>query len=378
MDLSDIKNKEEAKRKIDYETKKDELNVILGWNDSYYSFSKNELERYPPLIICNISLHGFLYNEKAIQIIEDDHGDSALLKRSSDPEWMEKNLPAITKLLLKIKGLDEKRLESFYEYLSEKGIWKVEDMHLHHESFLEIFEKLKLLERTDFWVNIDTFKNMSKKNKDKIKGIKVFTDGALGPQTAAIGTNYTDNEDGFLLYDKSKLEDLIREIQKERISIHAIGDRAIEQVITSLEELEKEGFSQPEIRIEHAQFIDKKMAEKAKTLGITLSMQPNFSLDSQHYSDRLSKKYLEMNNPFRMLIDEVGFVPGEDIIFGSDGMPHGARAALEASLYPPYENQRLTLQEFQEGYCIEDHSLGQIDFSRNDSKERILVENISF
>jgi len=30
-----------------------------------------------------------------------------------------------------------------------------------------------------------------------------------------------------------------------------------------------------------------------------------------------------------MLIDEVDFVPGEDLNFGSDGMPHGVEPALD-------------------------------------------------
>ena len=53
-----------------------------------------------------------------------------------------------------------------------------------------------------------------------------------------------------------------------------------------------------------------------------------------------------------MLIDDVGFVPGKDLIFGSDGMPHGADYALRASLYPPRPGQVLTLEEFVDGYCL--------------------------
>ena len=67
-------------------------------------------------------------------------------------------------------------------------------------------------------------------------------------------------------------------------------------------------------------------------------------------ADRLPDGYPERNNPFRMLIDQVGYIPGDDLLFGSDGMPHGIREALRQSLFPPYAGQTLTLEEFVAGY----------------------------
>jgi hypothetical protein len=79
-------------------------------------------------------------------------------------------------------------------------------------------------------------------------------------------------------------------------------------------------------------------------------MQPNFNADSADYRDRLDEEYCEVNNPFRMLIDEFGFEPGKDLIFGSDGMPHGIEFALQQSLFPPVPGQRLMIDEFRSGY----------------------------
>ncbi len=79
-------------------------------------------------------------------------------------------------------------------------------------------------------------------------------------------------------------------------------------------------------------------------------MQPNFSSDSTDYADRLDGPRLARNNPFRMLIDEVGFRPGRDLIFGSDGMPHGLAYAAQWGLFPLFEGQRLTLAELLAGY----------------------------
>ncbi|MEM7453170.1 MAG: hypothetical protein AAF456_02335 [Planctomycetota bacterium] len=102
------------------------------------------------------------------------------------------------------------------------------------------------------------------------------------------------------------------------------------------------------------------MAKRAKDLGLVLSMQPNFTSDSVCYSDRLDSGYLNANNPFRMLIDEAGFVPGADLIFGSDGMPHGIEYALQQVLFPPYPSQSVTLDEFMAAYCL-DADTGQVE-----------------
>ena len=102
-------------------------------------------------------------------------------------------------------------------------------------------------------------------------------------------------------------------------------------------------------------------------------MQPNFSSDSACYADRLPVKYLRGNNPFRMLIDQAGFVPGEDLVFGSDGMPHGAAAALESALFPPFAGQRLKLEEFTAGYCLPDLKAGWLDVEIDEVKKKVTV-----
>jgi hypothetical protein len=61
------------------------------------------------------------------------------------------------------------------------------------------------------------------------------------------------------------------------------------------------------------------------------------------------------------LIDEVGYVPGADLVFGSDGMPHGIREALRQSLFPPYAGQALTLDEFVAGYGSPEDRAGHIE-----------------
>jgi predicted amidohydrolase YtcJ len=194
----------------------------------------------------------------------------------------------------------------------------------------------------------------------RVYGIKLFSDGALGARTAKLSQCYLGGEEGFLIYNDEKLRSQLSWAAEagKAVSIHAIGDLAIEQTVNTVSQLEKRP---PQIRIEHCQFISLPTAIKAKSLGIVLSMQPNFNLESNCYRDRLPEQYLAMNNPFRMLIDEAGFVPGKDLLFGSDGMPHGVQYALESSLFPPIPGQKLALDEFVAGYCMPDLENGFVD-----------------
>jgi predicted amidohydrolase YtcJ len=128
--------------------------------------------------------------------------------------------------------------------------------------------------------------------------------------------------------------------------------------------------------MEHCQFITQENAEKSKELGITLSMQPNFNSDSIQYTDRIAEVYCNNNNPFRMLIDKVGFIPGEDLIFGSDGMPHGAQYALEQTLFPPVPGQALSLEEFVAGYCMPDKENGYVDIEIDEEKQSVTTRVI--
>jgi hypothetical protein len=93
------------------------------------------------------------------------------------------------------------------------------------------------------------------------------------------------------------------------------------------------------------------------------------------YADRLPDGYPSRNNPFRMLIDRVGFVPGDDLIFGSDGMPHGAREALRQSLFPEggHADQVLTLDEFVAGYCLPTEDRGHLDVAIEDGRVSVRV-----
>jgi predicted amidohydrolase YtcJ len=351
----------------------DEVNVVIGWNDSLYAFSPAELDPLPPLIVMNASLHSFAMNRGAEAELAPRYPE--ITAHLDDREWLERNAPQIMEFVMGIRPCDSGRISSFYGRLAEEGVWHAEEMTLWDGRELELFDHSSLSGRSRFWATLGAFMGLDDGAMARVHGIKIFADGALGARTAKLSRSYLGGEEGFLIYDDERLLSLLTWTAEagKAVSVHAIGDLSIDQAVNAVSRLEERS---PETRIEHCQFISRETAIRAKSLGIVLSMQPNFSLESGFYRDRLAEEFLAMNNPFRMLIDEAGFVPGKDLLFGSDGMPHGVQYALESALFPPYPGQRLDLSEFIAGYCMPDFRHGFIDVTI-DEKENCVTTKVS-
>ena len=374
LSLQAIRDKKDAKAMMQALDKKN-LSLVLGWNSGYYDFTEKDLEELPPVIIVNVSLHSFIMSPSAAAVLKTKYPD--IVVNHKNGAWYEDHM---ARMLIFINNLVEpsaEKFEVFFDFLYRKGVYYAEEMLMPGENAGKVYAILQsspFAERTSFWADPETFKTLSPETQKHINGIKLFTDGALGTRTAAMLHPYIDDgTKGHLVFSDEGLYKAMQDAAalKKAVAVHAIGDRAISQLVEAVRKLTGNGIKFPGIRMEHCQFIDEKTAREAKDLGIVFSMQPNFSTDSTVYSDRLLPFYLETNNPFRMLIDKVGFVPGEDLIFGSDGMPQGAEAALKAALFPPFPGQRLTLEEFTAGYCMPDNSYGSIELEIDDQDVRV-------
>jgi len=365
-----ITNKKIALAKLS-NLKSDSINIVTGWFDSNYQFSEKELNDCPPLIICNNSLHKYLINNKAAVIIEPTFPE--WIENNSDQLWVEKNIMKILSFISDIFGFDENTLHKTLKKNLKAGVCFASDMFVTSD---KVFSFLSKINRsfTEVWTDPELFPNLNAEYKNLCRGVKLFTDGALGGSTAAT-QGYKSTGNIFLSYSDKCLNEKLEQVfsYKTDVSIHCIGEIAIEQVIRTLAETMKNPTS-VNVRLEHVQFITEKQAKKAKDLGLILSMQPNFNMDSVIYSDRLTTSFCESNNPFRMLIDRAGFVPGKDLIFGSDGMPTGIEGTLQESLFPPVLGQKISLEEFVAAYCTNNFDLGYIDVYVDQLKNKVITE----
>jgi predicted amidohydrolase YtcJ len=249
-------------------------------------------------------------------------------------------------------GFDAGKLEAFMTGLQAVGIGAADDMLLTGPEALKVIQASPWRGRIRCWATPAVYRTLDPRAQAAVAGLKLFTDGAVGARTAAMDGAFRDGAKGLLLFPGETLRQALADLQPlgKALAIHAIGGRAVSQVLDALEGLAAQGLRFPRVQMEHVQFITLPDARRAKALGVVLSMQPNFNSDSVDYVDRLEPRDLEANNPFRMLIDQAGFRCGEDLIFGSDGMPHGVEYALQWSLFPPFPGQRLTVEELVAGY----------------------------
>ncbi|HUR21054.1 MAG TPA: amidohydrolase family protein [Vicinamibacterales bacterium] len=353
--------------------------IATGWNSGRFALDKSDFDGLPPIVILSLSIHGLIVNDAGRQVIRDH--DETVAAHLDDQDWIERNLRKVLNLFARA-GASPQRLAKFFEHLRALGVHSAEEMLLVGEDEIELFDEAGLAGRTQFWAAPETYDSASPANRERIHGIKLFTDGAIGVTTAALHEKYrTADHNGMLLYSDTALEALIARYSGQMpMAIHAIGDAAIDQVVCAVERAALHVPSRQTIRIEHAQFISESTARRAKALGLHLSMQPNFSEDSVTYADRLPAGYPARNNPFRMLIDRVGFVPGVDLYLGSDGMPHGVQEALRQSLFPDggYEGQVLAIDEFIAGYCHSETTHGSIEIEIDPINRSVFLRTPAF
>ena len=366
-DLSGCRVLGEALEKLGEQ--KGPLRLGRGWRSNLYELPPAALDRLGPALVCNVSLHSFRMSAPARELLARDFPDIAA--GIDDQDWVERHLPRVFSLFT---ASGAGGIPGFMERLAALGVWAAEDMLVCPEEAALLLAR-SYAGRVKLWAAPDVYRRLGQEAKKAVGGIKLFADGALGARTAALSGEYLRGGQGLLLHSRDELEGLLREAADltGRVAVHAIGGAALEQLLSALE---RSGIPAGDlaVRIEHAQLIGPEQARRAKKLGAVLCMQPNFSSDSADYADRLPEECLRANNPFRMLIDGAGFVPGEDLLFGSDGMPHGARAALEAALFPPYPGQRLALAEFRAGYCLPDTSAGRLALEIDEEKRTAAVE----
>jgi len=122
----------------------------------------------------------------------------------------------------------------------------------------------------------------------RIGGLKFFADGALGSLTAWMQHPYEGGTDcGFALQPVHELEERVRLSLKGGLApaIHAIGDRANQEVLDLLERLQNVSPSLPR-RIEHAQLLQPADSMRFAEIGVTASAQPIHATQDYRKVDR--------------------------------------------------------------------------------------------
>lgn len=342
------------------------LHIVTGFHSGKVHLRPQDLEAFPPLVLINFSLHGFLCNRAGGEFLQSKGIDPYPQSPRQAEEAMTQLLRFFPTYVASQLGAHKLQiqLKKYVDTLQRAGVYGAYDMmYILPQEPGEVFPADFIL-KPYYAFPLDP--QLALPNT-KLP-LKLFTDGALGAKTAALSSGYLGEATPVLIYEPQQFRKTLAAAleRASSLAIHAIGDLAIEQVLDAYAPLAP-SFPEVEVRLEHCQFITLEQAQRSKKLGIVLSCQPNFSEDSLYYADRLQTEALERNNPLRMLIDKAHFQPGVDLFWGSDGMPSGLERALQMALFPPYPQQALSLEELLAGYRA-DPKRGTIALSIDYSK----------
>jgi predicted amidohydrolase YtcJ len=115
----------------------------------------------------------------------------------------------------------------------------------------------------------------------RLGAFKVMTDGSSSGPTAATREPYTSNglDRGILYWDQEGLDDLLGRAHRQgfQCTVHAVGDRAIEQTLNALARAQRE-FPRGGLRhrIEHCAICPPDLRDRVRAQRIVPAMQPAF------------------------------------------------------------------------------------------------------
>ncbi len=192
-----------------------------------------------------------------------------------------------------------------------------EDGDLPARSNLYVFpENLPIVEERGWSMGHGT-------DQARLLGLKIYSDGWMGPRTAALRDIYEDRPHrGFMFYAQEELDDYVLRGHQQglKLTAHAIGDRAVEHMLTAYEQAAAEGCAEgvnltvcedPRFSLEHTQLVQPDLMERFVELGLVPSIQLSFAVsDSPWAEDALGEERLQYAYRWRTMVDQGLVVAG--------------------------------------------------------------------
>lgn len=151
----------------------------------------------------------------------------------------------------------------------------------------------------------------------RVGGLKLFLDGTLGAQTAAMLAPYEDQpgNTGIDVLDPETLSERVARAASAGLATaaHAIGDRAVRNALDAMAAAPRLAPAPLRHRVEHAQLVDPADVPRFAALDVVASMQPihatvDMPIAERHWGARTAHGY-----PWRGLLNA-----GARLAFGSD------------------------------------------------------------
>ena len=223
-------------------------------------------------------------------------------------------------------------VESALQEVSRSGLTAADDMGGDEltiraatiRAYARLAEEGRLPVRISFFLplaGLDEMKELRDISRPHLRfaGLKAFYDGSLGARTALMFEPYDDAPEtcGLRTTPRGVMEPLLLRADAEGlvVSVHAIGDRAIHEVLDIFDEVRrKNGPRERRPRVEHAQHLRRDDIPRFNGLGVIASMQPRHAADDGRFAEkRLGKERCRTSFAWNSLLDS-----GGRVVFGSD------------------------------------------------------------
>jgi len=321
LDLKGIKSIVELREKIRKAVRKESKFIYgRGWDEKLFRENRlptrwdiDDITGNIPVVITRICGHVALANTAALKLAKEKYGDhieSYLLREGGKPTGIlyEKGVELVRNLIPS-PTIDE-AVEYIKAYLRDYLHWGIVYLNLMSvdDYLLKVLAKTPVKGmRIGVYLTPKTAHDLNKKkaitNKVRICGIKAFADGSFGGMTAYLREPYLNtNSTGKSLMTLSEFEKLYRmsSLIGGQLAVHAIGDAAIEQVLSFIKETGARGSS---VRIEHASLTPPDIIDELSKVKPQIVVQPHFLVSDWWLGELLGPKRARWAYAFRSLIN---------------------------------------------------------------------------
>lgn len=139
----------------------------------------------------------------------------------------------------------------------------------------------------------------------RILGVKMFMDGSLGARTAWLSSPYSDDPStsGYPVTQVDELARTARLVDEHglQLAVHAIGDKAVETVLTIFRELRN--YRLLRHRVEHASLVREDLLQYISELKPPIVVQPRFIISDWWALRRLGESRVKWLYCFKTLLE---------------------------------------------------------------------------